>query len=258
MYICAISNQKGGVGKTTTVQNLGVALANSKKKVLLVDLDAQGNLTDACGLTPHEQTTTIFQVMDGKADASKALLPVGDCLDLIPANIDLSGAELAFAGRMGRENLLVKALQQVAGYDYVLIDCPPSLGLLSVNALTAADGLLIPVQVEYHALAGLSLMQETMRAVQEHLNPRLSLLGLVLTFFDGRKRLNRDVVTALSEQWGDKVFTARIRDNVRLAEAPSSGKDIHSYSSGSYGAEDYRNLAQEFMGKVESFKLVKQ
>lgn len=251
MYVCAISNQKGGVGKTTTAQNLGVALAGAKKKVLLVDLDAQGNLTDACGLTPHEQELTVLEVLDGKAGISRAAQAVGDNLDLIPANITLSGAEISFAGRMGRENLLVKALQQTAGYDYVLIDCPPSLGLLSVNALSAADGVLIPVQVEYYALAGLSLMQETMSAVRENLNPRLLLLGLVLTFYDSRKRLNRDVVDALLKEWGDDVFTARIRDNIRLAEAPSSGKDIYAYSKASHGAEDYRALAQEFMERVK-------
>lgn len=249
MYICAVANQKGGVGKTTTVQNLGVALA-AHKKVLLVDLDAQGNLTDACGLSPHEETCTIFQVMDATVSPDKAIKPLSENLSILPANIDLSVAEITFAGRMGRENLLKKALQQVQGFDLALIDCPPSLGLLTVNALTAADSLLIPVQTEYHALAGLHLMQQTVAAVKENLNSRLEILGLVLTFFDSRKKLNRDVAEALATEWGNKVFAARIRDNVSLAEAPSAGQDIYAYRKGSFGAEDYRQLADEFIDRA--------
>ncbi len=249
MYICTVANQKGGVGKTTTAQNLGVALA-AHKKVLLVDLDAQGNLTDACGLSPQEESSTIFQVMDGSLSPEQAIKPIGENLSIIPANIDLSVAEITFAGRMGRENLLKKALQQLKGFDVVLIDCPPSLGLLTVNALTAADGLLVPVQVEYHALAGLSLMQQTVAAVKENLNSRLEILGLVLTFFDNRKTLNRDVADALLKEWGSKVFSARIRDNVSLAEAPSAGQDIYTYRKNSFGAEDYRQLAAEFLQRV--------
>lgn len=163
MYICAIANQKGGVGKTTTTHNLGVQLArNAKKRVLLLDLDAQGNLSDACGLEPQTLERTVFDVLAGSAPIAKAKSTLEEGLDILPANIRLAEAELAFAGRMGRENLLKKALTSVAGeYDYVLIDCPPSLGLLTVNALNAANGLLVPVQVEYYALAGLALIRQT-------------------------------------------------------------------------------------------------
>ena len=249
MYICAIANQKGGVGKTTTTQNLGVVLARRGKRVLLVDLDAQGNLTDACGLEPQDMAATSYHVLDGASALSDAVQQLEEGLYLLPANIGLAVAELAFAGRMGRENLLRKALQG-AGYDYVLIDCPPSLGLLTVNALAAANGLLVPVQTEYHALAGLALMRQTVAMVVENLNPALDILGLVLTFYDGRKKLNRDVATALNDEWGDKIFSARIRDNVSLAEAPSNGQDIHTYRSTSYGAADYAALADEFMHRV--------
>lgn len=231
MYTCAIANQKGGVGKTTTAHNLGVQLArNAKKRLLLLDLDAQGNLSDACGLDPQT-------------------LEAG--LDILPVNIQLAEAELAFAGRMGRENLLKKALLSVSGeYDYVLIDCPPSLGLLTVNALNAANGLLIPVQVEYYALAGLALIRQTAELVRD-LNPDLAILGLVLTFFDARKTLNKDVAAALADEWGDTLFSTRIRDNVSLAEAPSNGQDVFSYKRSCYGAKDYAAFAAEFLERTE-------
>ena len=245
MYICAIANQKGGVGKTTTTHNLGVQLArNAKKRVLLLDLDAQGNLSDACGLEPQTLERTVFDVLAGSAPIAKAKSTLEEGLDILPANIRL-------AGRMGRENLLKKALTSVAGeYDYVLIDCPPSLGLLTVNALNAANGLLVPVQVEYYALAGLALIRQTAELVRD-LNPDLAILGLVLTFFDARKTLNKDVAAALADEWGDALFSTRIRDNVSLAEAPSNGQDVFSYKRGSYGAKDYAAFAAEFLERTE-------
>ncbi len=167
----------------------------------------------------------------------------------LPASRDLAVAELAFASKLGRENLLKKALKDAA-YDFAIIDCPPSLGLLTVNALTAADGVLIPVQAEYYALAGLDLIRETMQGVIENLNPRLHTLGILLTFFDGRKSLNRDVAAGLQERWGNLVFKTAIRDNVALAEAPSNGQSIFDYRSQSYGAQDYAALAREFMLRV--------
>ena len=252
MYICAIANQKGGVGKTTTTHNLGVQLArNAKKRVLLLDLDAQGNLSDACGLEPQTLERTVFDVLAGNVPIAGAKSTLETGLDILPANIRLAEAELAFAGRMGRENLLKKALASVAGeYDYVLIDCPPSLGLLTVNALNAANGLLVPVQVEYYALAGLALIRQTAELVRD-LNPDLAILGLVLTFFDARKTLNKDVAAALADEWGDTLFSTRIRDNVSLAEAPSNGQDVFSYKRGSYGAKDYAAFAAEFLKRTE-------
>lgn len=252
MYICAVANQKGGVGKTTTTQNLGVSLAGYGKNVLLIDLDAQANLTDACGMEPRAQKLTSFHLLDGSASLKDVIQPVMPGLDLVPANIDLAVAELSFAARMGRESLLRKALASTA-YDFVLIDCPPSLGLLTINALTAAQGLLIPVQVEYHALAGLALMQQTVFGVRENLNDALSILGLVLTFVDERKKLNRDVIKVLNAEWGECVFHTRIRDNVSLAEAPSNGQDIHAYKSSCYGARDYAALAEEFLERTGSY-----
>ena len=239
MYICAIANQKGGVGKTTTAHNLGVQLArNAKNRVLLLDLDAQGNLSDACGLDPQTLEYTVFDVLAGNASIAEAKSTLEAGLDILPANIRLAEAELAFAGRMGRENLLKKALLSVSGeYDYVLIDCPPSLGL-------------IPVQVEYYALAGLALIRQTAELVRD-LNPDLAILGLVLTFFDARKTLNKDVAAALADEWGDTLFSTRIRDNVSLAEAPSNGQNVFSYKRSCYGAKDYAAFAAEFLERTE-------
>ena len=174
-------------------------------------------------------------------------------MDLLPANVSLSVADLTFAGRMGRENLLKKALQGAA-YEYALIDCPPSLGLLAINAFSAADSLLVPVQLEYHALAGLALIRQMVGQVVENLNPKLKILGLLLTFHDARKKLNRDVAAALVEEWGEQIFSTRIRDNVSLAEAPSNGQDVHTYKSASYGAVDYAALAEEFLARTSTKK----
>lgn len=247
MHVCSIANQKGGVGKTTTTQNLGMALGK-KKKVLLIDLDAQGNLTDACGLSSPEYSA--YEVLSGDRALADSVFHLSNHIDLLPATRNLAVAELAFASRMGRENLMKKALQN-SSYDFVLIDCPPSLGLLTVNALTASDSLLIPVQAEYYALAGLDLILETMNSVVENLNPKLHLLGILLTFFDKRKSLNRDVLIGLQERWGKLLFSTLIRDNVSLAEAPSDGHNIFEYRPKSYGAQDYSALAKEFLARVK-------
>ena len=252
MYICAIANQKGG-GCNTTTSNILVDKIdiNEKKPVLLSYLDAPCNLCDACGLDPQTLEYTVFDVLAGNASIAEAKSTLEAGLDILPANIRLAEAELAFAGRMGRENLLKKALLSVSGeYDYVLIDCPPSLGLLTVNVLNAANGLLIPVQVEYYALAGLALIRQTAELVRD-LNPDLAILGLVLTFFDARKTLNKDVAAALADEWGDTLFSTRIRDNVSLAEAPSNGQDVLGYKRSCYGAKDYTAFAAEFLERTE-------
>lgn len=249
MYACAVANQKGGVGKTTTTHNLGTSLAQ-KKRVLLIDLDAQGNLSDACGVT--DASASIYDVLSGAADVRSVAVPLSDNLHLLPASSDLAVAELAFASKLGRENLLKKALLPCVGvYDYILVDCPPSLGLLTVNALTAVDSVLIPVQAEYYALAGLDLIQDTMRSVVENLNPALHTIGIVLTFFDRRKSLNRDVESGLRGKWGDTVFRTVVRDNVALAEAPSNGQSIFDYRKSSFGAADYTALAKEFALRIK-------
>lgn len=250
MFVCVVANQKGGVGKTTTVHNLGMMLGK-KQRVLLIDLDAQGNLTDACGLSAEDVQGSAFDVMSGEKPLNEAIVALEQKIDLLPSARDLAVAELAFASRLGRENLLKKALKDAA-YDFIFVDCPPSLGLLTVNALAAADGVLIPVQAEYYALAGLDLMQETMQGVIDNLNPGLRTLGILLTFYDKRKSLNRDVSDGLQERWGNLVFKTVIRDNVALAEAPSNGQSIFGYRSQSYGAQDYAALAKEFMLRVKN------
>ena len=255
--IIAISNQKGGTGKTTTAVNLGIGLANEGKKVLLIDYDAQGSLTQCWGYpNPDELSVTISSLMEKVIREQPVLENEGilhhkEGVDFIPANIELSGMETFLVNTMSRERVLKNYLSQITdNYDYVLIDCPPSLGLLTVNALNAANGLLIPVQVEYYALAGLALIRQTAELVRD-LNPDLAILGLVLTFFDARKTLNKDVAAALADEWGDALFSTRIRDNVSLAEAPSNGQDVFSYKRSCYGAKDYAAFAAEFLERTE-------
>jgi chromosome partitioning protein len=210
-----------------------------------VDLDAQGSLTASCGFDPDE-CRSLYEALDGKASLTEITLPVADFpgLELGPAGIDLAQVDLAFAARIGRENMLRKALGHVTGYDYVFLDCPPNLGLVTLNALVAASEIVIPVQAEYHALRGLELLQGTVEMIQE-LNPALKVLGIVVTFFDKRKTLNRDVFNELRKTFGDLLFDVKIRDAVSLAEAPSNGKDIFAYRPASAGTEDYERLAKE-------------
>ncbi|WP_084158952.1 ParA family protein [Solidesulfovibrio alcoholivorans] len=245
MRIIAFANQKGGVGKTTTVHNLGAALARMKRKVLLIDLDAQGSLTASCGFAPDD-CRSLYEALEGKAHLNEIKIPVEGVqgLELVPAGIDLAQADLAFAARIGRENMLRKILNKVTEFDYVLLDCPPNLGLITLNALVAAKEIVIPVQAEYHALRGLELLQGTVAMVKD-LNPTLSVLGIVVTFFDKRKTLNRDVFNELRKAFRELLFDVRIRDAVALAEAPSEGQDIFAYRPASAGTEDYERLAKE-------------
>ena len=249
----AIFNQKGGVGKTTTNINLAACLALKGKKVLILDIDPQGNTTSGIGIPKRKLKNTIYNILiDKDYDPRKSIIHTNvKNLDLIPASVDLAGAEVELVELEGRESTLKKGLDKIKGdYDYIFIDCPPSLGLLTVNALTAAHSLLIQVQAEYYALAGLELIQQTMQSVREALNPSLSLMGVLLTFYDKRKSLNRDVAEGLRESLGDRLFSTCIRDNVALAEAPSNGKSIFEYRAKSFGAQDYGALANEFLART--------
>ena len=249
MHIVSVANQKGGVGKTTSVHNIGVALSRfHKQKVLLVDLDPQGNLTDSCGADPEELRQTVYEVLDGKLEPDKAILDIEPGLKLLPTNQEMVDAELVFFSRKGRENLLKRALQKVDAFDIVIIDCPPSLGLLTVNAFVASKYILAPIQAEYHALAGFAHITNTLDEIRTSgLNPDLQLLGTFVPFFDARKRLNTDVADSLRKDQGNVLFKTKIRDTIALADAPSHGKNIFDYRSRSFGNDDYRQLSIELL-----------
>lgn len=251
--IIAVANQKGGVGKTTTAVNLSACLASIGQRVLLVDSDPQGNATSGLGVEKGNLDECIYNVLVEDAEAEKVIRSTAlENLDVIPATIQLSGAEIELVPTISREVRLKRALSSVeAKYDYIFIDCPPSLGLLTINALTAAHSVIIPVQCEYYALEGLSQLLNTVRLVQKHLNTNLEIEGVLLTMLDARTNLGIQVIEEVKKYFREKVFQTIIPRNVRLSEAPSHGKPIILYDNKSRGAEVYLELAKEVVHSGE-------
>jgi chromosome partitioning protein len=248
--IIAVLNQKGGVGKTTTTINLAAYLTRNGRSVLICDMDPQGNTTSGLGIDKHKLESTLYDVLFSRADAAKTIKEIsGQGIYILPANAELAGAEVELVQSQNREYMLKQVLDKL-DYDYILIDCPPSLGLLTVNALTAANDVLIPVQAEYYALEGLSQLLSVITQVRQALNTNLNILGVVVTMFDKRTSLSDQVKGELEKHFGSKMFNTVIPRNVRLAEAPSFGKSIADHDKWSKGARAYKALAKELEKRV--------
>jgi chromosome partitioning protein len=242
--VLSISNHKGGVGKTTSAINIGAGLNKLGKKVLLIDLDPQANLSQSLGLTNQEKT--IYGALKGDYKLEPVVVLKG--LDVIPSTLDLSGAEIELSSEPGREYILKELIEAIRNnYDYIIIDSPPSLGLLTINSFTAADEILIPLQAQFLAMQGLAKLVEVVEKIKSRLNKELKMGGVFITQYDGRKVLNRDVVDTINAHFKSEVFKTKIRDNIALAEAPAQGLDIFRYNAKSNGAEDYMNLAKEII-----------
>ena len=250
--IITIANQKGGVAKTTTAVNLSSCLAEKGKNVLLIDLDPQGNATSGCGIMKHKLTRCIYDVIINEEDIRSIIMDTDLAnLKVAPARIELAGAEIELVSQMYREGKLAASLKGIKDeYDFIFIDCPPSLGLLTLNALTAATDVLIPIQCEYYALEGLSLLVNTLDKVKKSINRDLQIIGVLLTMFDARTNLSIQVVDEVKSYFREKVFQTIIPRNVRLSEAPSHGMPISLYDGKSRGAEVYRDLAEEVLERV--------
>lgn len=251
--IIAVANQKGGVGKTTTTINLSACLAEKGQKVLVVDMDPQGNATSGFGVDKNELKNTIYELLLGETDINSCLLSeVIDNLDVLPSNVNLAGAEIDLIGIDEREYILKKQIRGIADkYDFVLIDCPPSLSMLTVNAMTAANTVLVPIQCEYYALEGLSQLIHTVNLVKKRLNPELEMEGVVFTMYDARTNLSLQVVENVKDNLKQTIYKTIIPRNIRLAEAPSHGIPINLYDTKSAGAESYRLLADEVIHRGE-------
>ena len=251
--IMSFSNQKGGVGKTTTCVNMAAYLATMKRRVLLVDIDPQGNATTGLGFSKSSLKKSVYQVLIEGEDCKNNFLPTClETLTILPANIDLAGAEIELVGKKSREKILKNALDKVRGdFDYILIDCPPSLGLLTINALTAADSVIIPIQSEYYALEGLSQLMNTISLVRQHLNRSLQVEGVALTMYDSRSLISRQIADEIKKYFTKKLYEIVIPRNVRLAEAPSHGKPIVLHDPKCAGARAYAALTEEFILKTE-------
>lgn len=248
--IIAVANQKGGVGKTTTSVNIAACIAAENKKVLLVDCDPQGNATSGFGIDKSALQTTIYQVLIDNAPLEGAILKTEFAVDILPANIELAGAEVELVAAMSRETRLKKVLDRVRkSYDYIIIDCPPSLGLLTLNSLAAADTVIMPIQCEFYALEGVAQLMNTIALVRDNLNPKIEVEGVVMTMYDSRTKLAEQVVAEVKNGFTDKVYKTMIPRTVRLSEAPSYGQPIIYYDKRSKGAAAYRELAKEVIAR---------